>query len=340
MSTPSTFFLDTSILAGQQYNFHSTAFTSFVTVARERGMRLLLPDPTRREVVRQIRERSAEALKALETARRKAPFLAKWKHYPNPPQSSMGDWEVKRVADGEWSEFLKQFDVVPLGYDDVRLPVVMDWYDCARAPFGKDGKRKEFPDAFAVAILAAYAAKNNTFIAVVASDDDFKRACTHYSGLFHFPSLPSLTELLLADTEKVDAIKQLLEHFHPMLEEAIVDATDDLSFYHANDRYKEIDEVDSLQFEIEDVRVVGLGPHECTVTFSGVLEYRACLKWQEDDYYYARDFDAAWQSDYVSDAARLSGTAKLQLRQDLSAIEAVSLIELEEDEIKMKEEPW
>ena len=94
MSLPSAVFLDTSVLAGQQYNFASTALASFVPVAKERALKLLLPDPTEREIVRQIKERSQEALQALEEARRRAPFLAKWKHFPPRTSSPITDWEV------------------------------------------------------------------------------------------------------------------------------------------------------------------------------------------------------------------------------------------------------
>jgi hypothetical protein len=91
MSVPTAVFLDTSVLAGQQYNFNSTAFASFIAVAKEKKLPLLLPDPTKREIMRQIAERSVAALRALEEARRRAPFLMKWQHFPKLPESRFGD---------------------------------------------------------------------------------------------------------------------------------------------------------------------------------------------------------------------------------------------------------
>ena len=297
---------------------------------------MLLPDPTQREVVRQIRERSADALKALENARRQAPFLSKWKHYPNFPASSLGDWEVRRIADAEWSGFLNQFEVVKLGYDDIEVKAVMDWYDATRAPFGKGKKRKEFPDAFAVAILASYAAKNHAYIAVVAADDDFKNACTHYHSLLHFPSLPSLTELLLADAVRIVEIKKAVDESGDLLADAVAEAAGDLYFYHADSRYEEIEEVDSLEFAIEEVRVVGLGVNECTVTFAGNLTFRARLRWQEE---IGHD-DTEWESGWIRDGDSISGTAKLRLAGVPLAIEEVGSLELDNVEIEVTVEPW
>jgi hypothetical protein len=82
MSLPSAVLLDTSVLAGQQYNFGSVAMSSFVPAAAAKKIVLLLPAPTEQEILNQIDERSKEALQALETAKRKAPFLEKWEHFP------------------------------------------------------------------------------------------------------------------------------------------------------------------------------------------------------------------------------------------------------------------
>ncbi|MFZ1830298.1 MAG: PIN domain-containing protein, partial [Candidatus Competibacteraceae bacterium] len=125
-----------------------------------------LPGPTESEIVRQIRDRSKEALKALEDARRRAPFLAKWKHFPPTQTHYMTDWEVMRVAMAEWQEFLKNFNVVKLDYSGV-MKTVMQWYDRVTPPFREGKKRKEFPDAFAIAIVEAYARSTTSSIAVV-----------------------------------------------------------------------------------------------------------------------------------------------------------------------------
>src|SRR5688572_21649382 len=186
MSLPTAVFIDTSILAGQQYNFDSVALTSFIPVAASKKLVLLLPDPTKREIVRQIGERSVEALRALENARRRAPFLAKWKSFLKLPDTRYGDWEVKNVALAEWKAFTARFTVKELGYEGVGIDTIMSWYDSVTPPFGEGKKRKEFPDAFAVAMLAAYATSTKTYVAVVSEDPDFKAACDRFPNLLHF----------------------------------------------------------------------------------------------------------------------------------------------------------
>ena len=122
MSIPTAVFLDTSVLDGQSYNFSSTALATFVPACKNRNLKLLLPDPTEREIKRHMAELSEEAVGLVEKARRTAPFLAKWKGFP-PRDSRKG--EVAQVTAGEWSSFLNQFEVV-------RLRRSLQWRKCRR----------------------------------------------------------------------------------------------------------------------------------------------------------------------------------------------------------------
>lgn len=143
MSLPTSVFLDTSVFAGQQYNFASAALASFVPVATKHSLAVLLPDPTEREIRRQIEERSQDALNALEEARRRAPFLAKWEHFPQ-KTSTITNWKVRHVAFQEWKAFLEQFNVQKLNYTDIDVAEVMRWYDRVIPPFREGKKRRNF----------------------------------------------------------------------------------------------------------------------------------------------------------------------------------------------------
>jgi hypothetical protein len=82
MSVPNVIFVDTCVFDEQNYNFDSLALSSFIAAVKGHSFVLLLPDPIQREVNRHIKTRSLDALKALENAKRKAPFLSKWKSWP------------------------------------------------------------------------------------------------------------------------------------------------------------------------------------------------------------------------------------------------------------------
>lgn len=279
MSLPSAVFLDTSVLAGQQYNFASTSLSTFVPLAKKHSIKFLLPAPTEGEVLRQIRERSQEALKALEDARRRAPFLAKWKHFPPKTTGLVADWEVRRVATEEWQDFLKQFDVIKLDYSAINLPQIMRWYEGVMPPFREGKKRKEFPDAFAVAIVDAYAQKTGATVAVVSEDTDLKLACDRFSSLLYFKSLPSLSELLLSDDKKLSQIRHSVQEDLSLLEDAAREAAGDLHFYHGSRDYR-INATKVHGVSIPDVSIVAIGSGECMLAFEGELEAEHELEWR------------------------------------------------------------
>lgn len=347
MYIPTAVFLDTSILDGQNYNFNSATFVSFANLAKTKNLQLILPDPTKREVQRHIRQRSLDAIRALEQAKRAAPFLAKWTHFPKFKEGRVGEWEVQRIASKEWEEFQKQFTVVHLDYKAVDLPMVMDWYDSAAAPFNQGKKRKEFPDALAIAALAAHAAQTKQYIAVVSADGDFKAACDRFTYLMYFPSLPILLELLLSDDKKIDELRHLVDKFDDTLTDAVHEAVADLPIYHNDSHYDEGLEIEHIDHvRLSDIRIVALGDHDCTVAFNADIEYTARLTWTEPERYFRHGPDREYQPEpgerrreRVSDTTAISGTAKLRFVADRSAVEKITSLHLDEDEIIMTEEP-
>lgn len=336
MSLPKVAFLDTSVFAGQQYNYKSALLTSFIPVAQKAELKILLPDPTSREIARQIKERSADALKALDDARRKAPFLSKWKHFP-PKQTSLAQWELGQIAQTEWSQFLSQFQVEKLGYDGVSIPKVMTWYDSMRAPFGEGKKRKEFPDAFAIEIVSLYAEKQGVCVAVVSEDADIKKACEHYPSLLYFQSLAMLTELLLVGEAKLEELREILSGNLELLEAVVDEHINEFSTYIYDENYEE-DERCIGSPQITDTRIVGLGNNECTVLFNIEFDSEHKLKWEKvidpsEGYTETR-------SDWVDQSNTVSGTAKLIIDPIAKTVASVGMVEVDGSEIELRRLPW
>jgi hypothetical protein len=137
----------------------------------------------------------------------------------------------------------------------------MGWYEAAEAPFKEGKKRKEFPDALAIAMLGAYAQKEHIYIAVVSADPDFKLACQRFSCLLHFQSLPRLTEVLLSDDERVEKIRAAIEENLDVLAEAIFEELGAVSYYHDDDRV-DVRGIDYEDFETVDPSIVAIGDDE------------------------------------------------------------------------------
>lgn len=334
MSLPKAAFLDTSVFAGQQYNFCSAALSAFVPVARDVGLDVLLPDPTEREINRQIRERSQEALKALEEARRRAPFLSKWKHFP-PERGKFAEWDVGRVANRELHDFFSKLKLKRLDYKGVSLDRVMSWYDTVRAPFGDGKKRKEFPDAFAIDIVATYAEAERICVAVVSSDGDMKGACEYYSSLLFFPALSKLTELLVLKDSDLLALKDTVNESSGPLEGEVSASVNALDFYTYDERY-EIDEHLISPVVLTDLSIVGVGHDECTVEFFGEFDSEHRFIWEE---VVNSDGETQQFSDWITQSNMISGIAKLSLHPSTRQVIEVLSLQLSETEFEIRRTP-
>lgn len=94
-------------------------------------------------------------------------------------------------------------------------PEVLENYFSSRAPFEPSGSKKsEFPDAFALTTLAAWARKNNTKVLVVTRDAGCLRACAASDLLV---GSDSLTEALGALRRADEGRKAVIEQYEQLL---------------------------------------------------------------------------------------------------------------------------
>jgi hypothetical protein len=284
----SAIFIDTCIFDGQRFDFRSPQFEALVAATKHTGIKLLLPHPVCLEIERHIKEQTAGAVSALKSARRDHPFLRELTGYPH----SRDDQEKARRqiagnVERSWLGFRKNFEVVELDYSSINLPEIMGWYDRQEPPFGPGDKRKEFPDAFAFAVLRNYAREQKKNIAVVSSDNDLLRACETVSELHHFPTLASLTDSLLQENARFTAARTLAESVIEELKKRIAVDFPDRGFYHEIDpdghSYVDDVKVNEIEIEPEDFDVIGLGHEAFTVSFRATVKFSAFAKHVDAD---------------------------------------------------------
>lgn len=336
MSLPKAIFIDTSIFDEQCYNFSSSSMSAFLDAARKRKLLLLMPDPTEREIRRHIAERSDSALKALEDAKRRAPFLAKWKEWPVKKGDFYIKWELNKIAHSELKAFLDCFDVRKLDYQGINLKEIMNWYDQGRAPFGSGKKRKEFPDALALACILKFADSEHCQVAIVSKDVDHKNACTHYTQLLFFPSLAALTESLLSEETRLESLKALIKEKDDIIAEAIKDGFPELSFYPEEEPGGDVEDVTVDDVEFSELRIVAIGNHEVTIVFASCINYTAYVS-----YYYQEHWELPKikKKGTVYDWVEIGGTAKLRLDESWRDIVEISRLEFADDDVCVTQAP-
>jgi hypothetical protein len=341
---PRVILVDTSIFDQQAYNFASAALTQLTSIAMSKQLTLLLPDPIEREVIRHIKERSHAALKALEDARRKAPFVSKWKSWPAERITDETKREIEAIAEAEWREFLKNFTVQRLGYTGVDMAQVMDWYDQQQPPFGEGGKRKEFPDAFALAAAIHYAVSNSTQVAAVSLDQDHQKTCARHSELLYFRDLPALIEAFIAEDVQIASIKQALQAAPDPLVQQIQEDFPELAFYPEEDPNGDVDDVTVKSVKITRTTVIELVGHETTIAFEARVRFSAHVSYDDAATAVIDSSENVYlplrrKAGNVTETAAISGTAALQFDDAWRAIVAISSLRFDDQDITVTKEP-
>ncbi len=344
MSVPNRIFIDTSILDEQNYNFDSSALAPFIEAVRPRQVILLLPDPTEREIRRHIRHKSQDVLKALQEAKRRAPFLRKWKEWPIKKGDLTLLQEIQALANKDLEEFFASMSVERLGYDGIDLKQVMDWYDRRAAPFGEGKKQKEFPDALALAAVVAYARKQQTSVAVISRDSDFHRACEDYAELLFYPDLPTITEAFIAGDERVQKVKELVAANSKMLEQRIAEDFEWLDFSPEEEPNGDVDGVQVAGVQFYELRVVSLGSTECSVAFFAKVNYSAHVQYDDPRTAIVDSSEGVYsplhrKHGIVCDWTEITGMAKIRVSPSWDTILEVTFLKIDDSSVVVTEEP-
>ena len=332
MAIPDAIFVDTNIFDRQHYNFEGSALASFAQVCGQHGVTLLLPDPILRELRRHVRSRAAEAYDFFSKGRRVAPFLQVLRQESRATIEELTRYS--NMATTALDAYLRQFKAVVLGYEGLDLQQLMDWYDAQTAPFGNGGKRKEFPDAFAIAMVEAFTRKNGMYVAVVSDDKGVKSACDRYTKLSYFSELTALTELLVDDQEQVGVYKAIVESNPSELEARVAEIAAERAYYHQDPDYS-IVWSKVLEARILSMRVVAVGNDECTVTFVAEVDGEHELRWHEIETEEG-DIDC---DEVLVESSHVTGLAKLQVDRTAGRVTTVVAADLDQSILRVTETP-
>lgn len=346
MSYPKAVFIDTCIFDECCYNFSTPTFRTFCEAVKGKELQLLLPDPTEREIRRHINMQVDSAIKSLERSQNLAPFLRKVKDWPlNKKNGSYKlHHSIHTAAELELKEFFALFDVKKLGYKKTNITEIMNWYDMKTPPFGEGRKSKEFPDAFAIALVRDYSKDRNVAVAVISKDNDIEKACALYPNIFCYKLLSSFTEVLQSSNKMFKQIQQLLKKDTSKLVEAINEHFPYLAFYIEANYEGDSEDVEVEDVEFIDLNVVGIGEREVSIGFRANVSFSAYVSYDDlatASYDSEDDKLIPWQQieGTVHDIADVSGIMKCKLTKDKSDFESISMLEFDQDSIEITNEP-
>lgn len=346
MATPRTVLIDTNVFYKHTYHFASPTLEKFVDLAKTEPITVLLPDVLRREIERHIKEWAKSATGALKKLSKEHPIIQRWPVWPgfSAVKGAAADIETATMAD--WKAFLANFKVETIGNGNVDLNEVMNWYDRKEPPFAEGKKEKEFPDAFIISAIAAYAKSKKCEIAVVSSDGDMRKACGRYSSLHHYPDLALLTDELLEEftKTKTPAIRSAVAANPALVIAAIGDHFLDLGFVPEEDYDGDVSDVEVHAVQLFNLRIISLSKGACTVALDAEIEFSAHVEYDDPDSMVidsSEDFSMALhrRAGSVADTVQVAVAVSLEFDDDWKTMISVDALRLGEDLIEIRGRP-
>ncbi|NTU73944.1 DUF4935 domain-containing protein [Candidatus Roizmanbacteria bacterium] len=181
---PTSIYIDTEFFHRQGFRFDTSVFIDFRNTFAKGGLRLLVPVIMERELFRHFQKEAEKAAEGVIKAHKTHPINS-LSLIDLPGKNELKSRCIAEMT-RQWLSFKEHFVVENLPIVGC-LEDVVDWYFDIKPPFAdKNGKQKEFPDAFIISVLDQYHHKSYANIAVIGRDEDFIQACASRRYISHF----------------------------------------------------------------------------------------------------------------------------------------------------------
>lgn len=169
MLLPDIVFVDTSVFIAENFFAPGNRLNAVAKLAKEKKIRLVMPEITRQEIYKHIKSAVSQSWKAFNNDSRvfrNNIDIDKWRKGTNEKV------ETDRIL-GLFEQFLAETHTRILDYSYcTNAEKVFTNYFQHLKPFGEGQKKDEFPDAFVLTSLEKYSEEQRQRVVVLSTDSD------------------------------------------------------------------------------------------------------------------------------------------------------------------------
>lgn len=223
-------FIDTSAYEAKNFQFSLYQLQKLKQFCDKDKLRILITTITVNEIKKHLKRKSVETAKLLKNAKSDLRFLRNI-----PSCKSYGIFEEAIDEDfiyscvlADFEKFMqgKNIELVPL--DNISIDDVFERYFSQIAPFS-EGKKNEFPDAFALEAIRKISRERHYPVYVVSQDKDMASCCDNVE-LHYLERVDELIDLLNRNEEELKVPLQLVDLVFEDLSHEIKQYIDDYIF--------------------------------------------------------------------------------------------------------------
>lgn len=296
MILPDIVFIDTSVFIAENFFAPGNRINSLAKLAKEKKIKLVLPDITCQEVRKHIKSAVRQSWKAFNKDSqifRNNSEVDKWRKTTNEKL------EKERII-ALFDQFLAETHtkILDYSYCSNAEKVFADYFG-SRKPFGEGQKKDEFPDAFVLTSLEKYSAEIHQTIVVLSSDGDMKG---YESKRLDFEDYGKYVSRKVSEGVALDEIeKKLAEEKMTLvseIEKAVANYLDDFRLYST---LLNIDEVSYysinqviVDLNEDDFEVVSISNECIEIELRPEIQFKVDVDYVNYDYAFYDREDGRW----------------------------------------------
>jgi hypothetical protein len=199
--------LDTQVFVATGFGFNGKSFEALKKHLADGRLQLVITEITVNEVRARIRQTVAEELVKQRSFVNGAKAL--FNSSLADVQTALKKFDPEAIATdlcGQFDAFLEETKATIIDVADLSVGDVLEKYFAGAPPFGNsETKKHEFPDAFAIQALAAYAEENDLPMFVVSGDKLFQQGCGVCSHLVPKKAINEVLDQVASDDTQLAA---------------------------------------------------------------------------------------------------------------------------------------
>lgn len=281
-------FIDTSAYEVKKLQFGHFALLRLQELIDAEKIHLLITDVVRFEIEKHLKKYAEEAVTAHRNFRKQGSFLCVAQEVAG--DGLFPDITPEAVLDEAMRKFHALVDnglTETVSIENVNPKQIFDDYFSGAAPFHRDAKKHEFPDAFSLAAVDAVAKSRHQSVYIVSNDGDMAAVADANASFIHLKSIDTLLDLVNRNDKELAELStfadRVLEQLRPEIIQLARKILSNAEFipYTTGDADPEISDVEILSVSIDELQLIDVTSDDATYDVTFHVELAASYDFQD-----------------------------------------------------------
>lgn len=281
-------FIDTSAYETKKLQFGHFILRKLQDLVEQEKIHLLITDVVRSEIENHLKKYAQEAVKAHKNFRKEGSFLCVADEVTGgglfPDITSEA---VLNQAMQKFHAFVDNGLTETVSISGVNPKIIFDDYFSGAAPFHREAKKSEFPDAFSLAAIDTLARTRFHRVYIVSEDGDMAEVAKANDTFIHLKSIDALLDLVNRNDDQLAELSTFADSVLDQLREEIIRSAreklmnGEFKVSSSGDADPELDEIEITSVSIDEMQLIDVNKDDATYDITFNVDITASYDFQD-----------------------------------------------------------